>query len=62
MKSFFRKLVVNARPIGQIISLFIVGFLPSLLDVTKIVTKQLELTASQKPSDFILHGCREMKQ
>lgn len=55
MKSFLGKVVVNARPIGQIISLFIVGFLPSLLDVTKIVTKQLELTASQKPSDFIFY-------
>ena len=55
MKSFFRKLVVNARPIGQIITLLFVGILPSLLDVTKGVVKQPEITASQKLFDYIFY-------
>lgn len=55
MKSFFRKLAVNMRPIVQIIALLVVGILPSLLDVSEVVVKQPEITASQKWFDYLFY-------
>lgn len=55
MKSFFRKLAVNVRPAFQIIGLILVGFLPSLLNVSEIVTEQPQITASQKWFDYVFY-------
>lgn len=55
MKSFCKKLIANARPICQILGLIIAFLLPSLLNVSKEVVKQPELTASQNLIDYIFY-------
>ena len=55
MKSFLKKLAVNARPAIQIIALLLVGILPILLDVSGVVEKQPEITASQKWFDYVFY-------
>jgi len=55
MKSFCKKLIANVRPICQILGLIIAFLLPSLLNVSKEVVKQPELTASQNLTDYIFY-------
>lgn len=55
MKSFFKKLAVNIRPAFQIIGLILVGFLPSLLNVSETVTEQPQITVSQKWFDYVFY-------
>lgn len=55
MKLFFKKLIANARPILQILGLIIAFLLPGLLNVSKEVVEQPELTASQNLKDYIFY-------
>lgn len=55
MKSFFRKLKTNIRPIMQVLSLLLVGIMPSLLNVVNIVAEQPKLTASQNWIDYFFN-------
>ena len=55
MKSIYKKLMANIRPICQIIGLVVVFLLPSLMNISDKVEKQPELTASQKLTDYIFY-------
>lgn len=55
MKSFKKKVMANIRPIGQIIGIVIVFFLPKALNVSRVVTKKPELTASQDWLDYVFY-------
>lgn len=55
MKSIYKKVVANIRPICQIIVLAIILLLPSLLDITDKVQKAPELAASQDLNDYIFY-------
>ena len=55
MRSFFKKLVANIRPVFQIIALVLVGVLPSLLNVSEMVAEQPQIEASQKWLDYVFY-------
>lgn len=55
MKVFFRNIVVNIRPISQIVGLFIVFFLPSILKVSSMVTETIKIEASKDWQDFVFY-------
>lgn len=55
MKSIYKKIVANIRPIAQIIGLVLVFLLPSLMNVSGKVEKQPELNASQDFKDYIFY-------
>lgn len=55
MKSIYKKLIANIRPICQIIGLVVVFLLPSLMNISDKVEKQPELTASQDFKDYIFY-------
>lgn len=55
MKSLFRKVIINIRPISQIVILILIGFMPSWLNLSEIVVEQLNITASQKWIDYIFY-------
>lgn len=55
MKSIYKKVVANIRPICQIIVLAIILLLPSLMNITDKVQKAPELAASQDLKDYIFY-------
>ena len=55
MKSIYKKIMANIRPICQIIGLVVIFLLPSLMNISDKVEKQPELTASQDLKDYIFY-------
>lgn len=55
MKSIYKKIMANIRPICQIIGLVVILLLPSLMNISDKVEKQPELTASQDLKDYIFY-------
>lgn len=55
MKSIKKKVRDNIRPIGQIIVVIIIIFLPKILDVSNIVIEGPELKASQNWLDYVFY-------
>lgn len=55
MKLFFRKVIVNIRPVSQVVGLILLGVMPTCLNLSEIVAEQLELTISQKWIDYIFY-------
>lgn len=55
MKSIYKKIMANIRPICLIIGLVVILLLPSLMNISDKVEKQPELTASQDLKDYIFY-------
>lgn len=55
MKSIKEKIIANIRPIGQIIGILIIFFIPKALNISDMVTKEPELKASQNWLDYVFY-------
>lgn len=55
MKSIYKKILANIRPICQIIVLIFILLLPSFLDITNKVQETPKLSASQDLKDYIFY-------
>lgn len=55
MKSIFRKIKANIRPISQLLAFVIITLLPSWLNVTEKVLTSPELKASQDWKDYVFY-------